>query len=119
MDVVDPDAGHVVGTISDTPGVHGVALAPKLHKGFTSNGRDGTVGVFDLDTLRPVARIRAGSNPDAILYDPATEDVFAFNGGSHDVTIIGARSGTTGTKSTNGGCHASYRAAWSYGPSTG
>jgi DNA-binding beta-propeller fold protein YncE len=92
VDVVDPDAGRVVGTISDTPGVHGVALAPKLHKGFTSNGRDGTVGVFDLDTLGPMGRIRAGSNPDAILYDPATDHVFAFNGGSHDVTIIGARS---------------------------
>jgi len=92
VDVVDPVAGRVVGTISDTPGVHGVALAPKLHKGFTSNGRDGTVGVFDLDTLGPVARVRAGSNPDAILYDPATDQVFAFNGGSHDVTIIGAGS---------------------------
>jgi DNA-binding beta-propeller fold protein YncE len=92
VDVVDPDAGRVVGTISDTTGVHGVALAPKLHKGFTSNGRDGTVGVFDLQTLGPVARVRAGSNPDAILYDPATDHVFAFNGGSHDVTIIGAQS---------------------------
>ena len=93
VEVVDPDAGRVVGTISDTPGVHGVALAPELHKGFTSNGRDGTVGVFDLETLGPLARIRAGSNPDAILYDPATDRVFAFNGGSHDVTIIDARSG--------------------------
>jgi len=94
VDIVDPDAGRVVGTIRDTPGVHGIALVPKLHKGFTSNGRDGTVGVFDLETLGPVGRVRAGSNPDAIVYDPATDNVFAFNGGSHDVTIIGARSAT-------------------------
>ena len=92
VDVVDPDAGRVVATIRDTPGVHGVALAPGLRKGFTSNGRDGTVGVFDLQTLDPVARVRAGTNPDAILYDPASERVLAFNGGSHDVTIIAAGS---------------------------
>jgi len=90
VDIIDPDSGKVVGTVPDTPGVHGVALAKELGKGYTSNGRDGTVTAFDLDTLRKRGRIAAGTNPDAILFEPATQRVFAFNGGSHDVTVIDA-----------------------------
>jgi len=91
VDIVDPDSGKVVGTVPDTPGVHGVALAKELGKGYTSNGRDGTVTAFDLETLRKRGRIGAGTNPDAILFEPTTQRVFAFNGGSHDVTIIDAK----------------------------
>jgi YVTN family beta-propeller protein len=90
VDIVDPDSGKVVGTLADTPGVHGIALAPELGKGFTSNGRDGTVTVFDLKSLKDGGRITAGSNPDAILFEPVTKRVFAFNGGSQDVTVIDA-----------------------------
>lgn len=92
--VVDPDSGKVVGTISDTPGVHGIALADELGAGYTSNGRDGTVTVFDLRTLQQRSRIVVGTNPDAIVYEPATKRVFAFNGGSHDASVIDARTGS-------------------------
>jgi hypothetical protein len=91
--VIDADSGQAVGDIPDTPGVHGIALAPELGRGFVSNGREGTVTVFDLQTLKPIAKVKAGENPDAILYDPATKRVFTFNGRSHDSTAIDAASG--------------------------
>jgi DNA-binding beta-propeller fold protein YncE len=92
--VLDADSGKVVGDIPDTPGVHGIALAPELGRGFVSNGREGTVTIFDIQTLKPIAKIKAGENPDCILYDPATKRVFTFNGRSHDSTAIDAASGT-------------------------
>jgi DNA-binding beta-propeller fold protein YncE len=91
--VLDLDSGKNVGDIADTPGVHGVALAPELGRGFTSNGREGTVSVFDLKTLATDSKIKVGDNPDAILYDPVTKRVFTFNGRSQDVTAIDAASG--------------------------
>jgi len=92
--VIDTESGKQVGEIRDTPGVHGVALAPDLGKGFTSNGREGTVTVFDMNTLAPIGdKIKVGDNPDAILYDPATKRVFTFNGRSHDSSAIDAYSG--------------------------
>jgi DNA-binding beta-propeller fold protein YncE len=92
--VIDADSGKAVGDIPDTPGVHGIALAPELGRGFVSNGREGTVTIFDLQTLKFIAKVKAGENPDAILYDPATKRVFTFNGRSHDSTAIDAASGT-------------------------
>jgi DNA-binding beta-propeller fold protein YncE len=93
--VFDLDSGKTVGNIPDTPGVHGIALAPGLGKGFTSNGREGTVTVFDIKTLAPIGnKIKVGDNPDSILFDPATNRVFTFNGGSHDSTAIDAVSNT-------------------------
>ena len=92
--VVDPDSGKVIGTIADTPGVHGIALAGEFATGYTSNGRDGTVTVFDLPTLRPLNRIKVGTNPDAIIYEPTTKRVFTFNGGSHDASAIDVRTGS-------------------------
>jgi len=92
--VLDADSGKNVGDIPDTPGVHGIALAPELGKGFVSNGREGTVTVFDLSTLAPSgSKIKVGENPDAILYEPATKRVFTFNGRSQDSTAIEAASG--------------------------
>ena len=92
--VIDADSGKSVGDIPDTPGVHGIALAPELGRGFTSNGREGTVSIFDLATLKPIGKIQnVGENPDAILYDPATQRVFTFNGGSQDATAIDAQTG--------------------------
>ena len=92
--VLDADSGKNVGDIPDTPGVHGIALAPELGKGFVSNGREGTVTVFDLSTLAPSgSKIKVGENPDAILYEPATKRVFTFNGRSQDSTAIDAASG--------------------------
>jgi hypothetical protein len=92
--VIDADSGKSVGDIADTPGVHGIALAPDLGRGFVSNGREGTVTIFELDTLKPLGKIKVGDNPDAILYDPATKRVFAFNGHSHDLSAIDAAKGT-------------------------
>jgi YVTN family beta-propeller protein len=92
--VIDADSGKSVGDIPDTPGVHGIALAPEFGRGFTSNGREGTVSVFDLATLKVISKIQSvGDNPDAILYDPATKRVFTFNGRSHDSTAIEAQTG--------------------------
>jgi len=91
--VLDPDSGKSVGDIPDTPGVHGITLAPEFGRGFTSNGREGTVSVFDMETLAPTSKIKAGDNPDAILYDPSTKRVFTFNGRSQDSTAIDAASG--------------------------
>lgn len=91
--VMDADSGKSVGDIADTPGVHGIALAPELGRGFTSNGREGTVSIFDIKTLATSGKVKVGDNPDAILYDPATKRVFTFNGRSQDSTAIDAASG--------------------------
>ena len=91
--VIDADSGQPVGDIADTPGVHGIALAPELGRGFVSNGHEGTVTIFDLQTLKLITKVKAGDNPDAILYDPATKRVFTFNGRSHDSTAIDAATG--------------------------
>jgi YVTN family beta-propeller protein len=90
--VVDPKMGKVSGDIPNTPGVHGIAVAPELGKGFTSNGRDGTVTVFDLSSLATIATIPTGAkNPDGIAYDPASKRAFTFNGGSNSATVIDAQ----------------------------
>jgi DNA-binding beta-propeller fold protein YncE len=92
--VLDADTLKPLGEIPKTEGVHGVALAPDLGRGFTSNGRANTVTVFDLKSLKTLDEIKVtGENPDAILYDGATKRVFAFNGRSQNATVI---DGTTG-----------------------
>jgi hypothetical protein len=91
--VVDADTGKSVGDIPDTPGVHGIALAPELGRGFVSNGREGTVSIFDIKTLATSSKVKVGDNPDAILYDPATKRIFTFNGRSQDSTAIDGASG--------------------------
>jgi DNA-binding beta-propeller fold protein YncE len=104
VQVVDLARDRVVGDIPDTPGVHGVALATDLGRGFTSNGRDSSVTVFDLKTLAVLDRIHLpGRNPDAIEYDPETQRVFAFNAGSGTVTAIaGATDRIVGTLPLDG-----------------
>jgi YVTN family beta-propeller protein len=92
--VVDIDAGKVVGDIPDTPGVHGIAIAPELNRGFVSNGRANNVTVFDLKTLKEISKVPAGENPDSIRYDAVSGRVFAFNGRSKSATAIDAKGGT-------------------------
>jgi YVTN family beta-propeller protein len=92
--VVDADSLSPLGEIPDTPGVHGIAIAADLGRGFTSNGHDNSVSIFELGTLKTLGRVKAGTNPDAILYDALTHRVFAFNGRSGDVTVIDAAAGT-------------------------
>src|SRR5919109_2700349 len=92
--VVDLDKDSIVGDIPNTLGVHGIALIRDLGRGFTSNGRDSTVTVFDLKTLAPVTVIKVtGRNPDAIAYEPVSQRVFTFNGGSGTTTAIDPRTG--------------------------
>src|SRR2546427_9414296 len=93
VDVVDADSGKVVGTIPDTPGVHGAAIASEFKHGFTSNGREDKVSMFDPATLQLIKKIDVGKGPDGIYYDPATKRVFTNNHGSHDISAIDAKSG--------------------------
>ena len=88
--VIDTDSGKPIGEIPDTPGVHGVALVPDVGRGFTSNGRENMVSVFDLKTLAVEKKIKVGTHPDAIVYDPFSKRVFTFNAQSHDTTAVDA-----------------------------
>ena len=92
--VVDADTAAVVGDIPGTNGVHGIAIASDMDKGFISDGRDNNVTIFDTKTLKALGTAPAGKNPDAIIYDPASKRVFAFNGSSKDATAIDAKTGT-------------------------
>ena len=91
VEVIDPDAGKVVGQIPQLHGVHGIAIAPELNKGFISNGQSNSVTVFDLKTLAKLGEPATGANPDAVCYEPKTQRVFTFNGGSNDATVIDAK----------------------------
>ncbi|MDX6710841.1 MAG: hypothetical protein QOH96_1857 [Blastocatellia bacterium] len=93
VEVLDADTGKLVGTIPDTPGVHGVAIAAAFKHGFTSNGREGKVSMFDPATLQLIKKIDVGKGPDGIYYDPGTKRVFTNNHGTHDITAIDAASG--------------------------
>ena len=79
VEVVDPDAGKVVGTISELHGVHGIAIATDLNKGFITNGQSNSVTIFDLKTLAKIGEPAAGKNPDAVCYEPKTKRIFTFN----------------------------------------
>src|SRR5215813_6931824 len=98
-EVIDTATDKLVGTISDTKGVHGIAVANDLGRGFTSNGGDNDVTVFDLKTLKTLSKIKTGQNPDAIIYEPVTHRVFTFNGRSSDSTAIDAKTGDVITAS--------------------
>lgn len=90
--VVDLNTGKVAGDIPDTPGVHGITVAPKLNRGYISNGRGNNVTVFDLKTLKAVQQVATGQNPDAIIYEPKSNRVLTLNGRSKDATVIDASS---------------------------
>src|SRR5258706_3190085 len=77
--VIDVDTNKVVGDIPDTPGVHGIAIAPELSKGFVSNGRGNNVTIFDLKTLKAAGMVATEMNPDSIRYDATSKRVSAFN----------------------------------------
>jgi len=104
VEVLDVDSGSIVGSIPKTPGVHGIAIAADLGRGFVSNGKASTVTIFDLKTLKPIADVATGQKPDAIIFDPATARVFAFNGGGNSATAIDAATGkVVGTVDLGGG----------------
>ncbi|HEY3104791.1 MAG TPA: PQQ-binding-like beta-propeller repeat protein [Pyrinomonadaceae bacterium] len=93
VNVVDADNGKLIGTIPDTPGVHGIAIASDFKHGFTSNGRENKMSMFDTNTLQLIKKIDVGKGPDGIYYDPETKRVFTNNHGSHDITAIDAKTG--------------------------
>lgn len=98
-EVVDTATDKLVGNIPGTNGVHGIAIANDLGKGYTSDGRDNDVTVFDLKTLQVLTKIKTGQNPDAIIYEPVTHRVFTLNGRSKDSTAIDAKTGDVITAS--------------------
>src|SRR5205085_4794982 len=103
VEVVDADTGKIVGTIGDTPGVHGAAIAARFKHGFTSNGREAKVSMFDTTTLALIKKIDVGKGPDGIYYDDRTKRVFTNNHGSHDITAIDAKTGdVVGTVKSEG-----------------
>jgi hypothetical protein len=89
LEVLDADSGKIIGQILDTPGVHGAAIAPELKRGFTSNGRDKSVTIFDLETLQPIKKVTVNGT-DAIVYDPFSKRVFPL---TEKVTVINAKTG--------------------------
>ena len=91
VDVVDTRSGRLVGTIPHTVGVHGIAFAPALNRGFTSNGQSNTVSVFELDTLRVIQELPVtGMQPDAIFYEPQHNYIITSNHESADLTVFDA-----------------------------
>jgi DNA-binding beta-propeller fold protein YncE len=101
--VIDTESGKQVGEIPETAGVHGIALDYEIGRGFTSNGREDTVSVFDLKSLAVEKKIKVGNVPDAILYDPLSKRVFTFNAKSHDTTAVDASKGEVVGKIDLGG----------------
>jgi DNA-binding beta-propeller fold protein YncE len=92
--VLDADSGVVVGDIPNTPGVHGIALATDLNRGFITAGRARSIVIFDLKTLKTIDTVKSGgTNPDAVYYDAGSKRVFAFNGGSANAVAINAADG--------------------------
>jgi YVTN family beta-propeller protein len=93
VDVISTESGRLIGTIPDTQGVHGIALAKGLNRGYSSNGRANSVTAFDLESLKVLQEAKIpGINPDAILYEPTGRHVFTFNGASKDITVLDASS---------------------------
>jgi YVTN family beta-propeller protein len=104
VEVIDFASNSVSGKVPNTPGVHGIALAPEEGRGFTSNGHASAVTIFDLKTLAAISQVPTGKKPDAIVYDPSTHRVFTMNGGSNNSTVIDAASGkVVGTIELGGG----------------
>jgi DNA-binding beta-propeller fold protein YncE len=92
-EVIDTTTDKLVATIPDTKGVHGIAVANDLGKGFTSNGTTNDVTIFDLKTNKATGNVKTGANPDAIIYEPVTHHVLTFNGRSNDATVFDAKTG--------------------------
>lgn len=93
VDVIDLDSDSPVGSIADTPGAHGVAIAHELGRGFVSNGRSSQASVVDLNSLATIARVATDDGPDAIVYEPGRSEVYTFNGRGQSATVFDAKSG--------------------------
>lgn len=91
--VIDTGKDEVVGEIADTPGIHGFVFAPELGRGFSSNGRENKASIIDLQTLKTLAKVDTGQNPDAILYEPVRGEVYTFDGRGQTATVFEAATG--------------------------
>ena len=93
VEVIDLDKGTVIGAIESTPGVHGIALAPKLGLAFTSNGQENKASIVDLKTLKTITKVTTGANPDSMVYEPVQNEVYTFNGKGKSATVFDPQSG--------------------------
>jgi DNA-binding beta-propeller fold protein YncE len=91
--VIDIDKDAVVGEVADTPGIHGIAIAPELKRGFTSNGREAKASIFDPESLKTLSKVETGPNPDGILYEPRQQEVYTFNGRGNNATVFEGKTG--------------------------
>jgi DNA-binding beta-propeller fold protein YncE len=88
VNVLDADSGKVLGKVEDTPGVHGIAIVPNLHRGFTTNGGNATISVFDTETFKTIKKISVAKDPDFTFYDPQTKRVLVCHGDAAAITAI-------------------------------
>src|SRR5258706_1793115 len=88
VNVLDATSGEILGKVEDTPGVHGIAIVPALHRGFTTNGGNATVSVFDTNTFKTIKTISVGKDPDFVFYDPQTKRVLVCHGDAAAITAI-------------------------------
>jgi DNA-binding beta-propeller fold protein YncE len=91
--VIDLARDQVVGVITNTPGVHGLAPAPELGRGFVSCGRENKAAIVDLKTLQILSKVDTGPNPDSMLYEPGQQEAYMFNGRGQSATVIDAKAG--------------------------
>jgi len=108
VDVLDADTGKLLGKVEDTPGVHGIAIVPALHRGFTTNGAESMVSVFDTATFKTIKKIPVDKDPDFLFYDPQTNRVLVCHGDAAEITAIDPEKETIiGKVALGGGAEAS------------
>ena len=104
VEVLDADSFALVGTIPNTPGVHGIAIASEAGRGYISAGKSDAVVPFELKTLKPLPEIKVGKKPDAIIFEPLTKRIYVMNGDSDNITVLNASDGSlAGTIELGGG----------------
>jgi YVTN family beta-propeller protein len=104
VDVLDADSFAIVGTIPNTPGVHGIAVTSEADRGYISAGKADAAIAFDLRTLKRIEEIKVGKKPDAIVYEPLTKRVYVMNGDSNNISVLNAADGKlAGTIALGGG----------------
>jgi hypothetical protein len=92
--VIDQETGKLIGEVTGIKGAHGTAIVASVGRGFATSGNDQSVVMFDLKTFQTISRIPAAEDADAIIYDPASNRVFTFNGDAHSSTVIDPVAGT-------------------------
>jgi DNA-binding beta-propeller fold protein YncE len=107
VDVLDADSGKLIGKVEDTPGVHGIAIVPELHRGFVTNGGNATVSVFDTETFKTLSKIAVAKDPDYVLYDARSKRVLVCHGDAAQITAIDpAKQAVAGKIDLGGGAEA-------------